>query len=475
MANPIIFATQSYRHPTAIVSSQRVVNGYAQAEPRDAKTPVTVLGCPGIEAFSEVGTGPIRAAIEVDGIPYVVSGEEMYEIAEDGTATNRTGANTIGGGGNVISIDTNGIEIVFLDGAKGWSYDIAGTTLAEITDADFIDSALTVAAVGGYMAFDNPGTDEFFISDLLDATAYSALDYASADSMPDRVRSVANDFGLLDVFGEKSIEFWQNTGAISFPFQPIVQGTIPIGIAGPLARVGAAQSMFFIGHDKIAYQMTRGSLQRISTHAIEAEWGAYTTLTDAFCFYYSHEGHKFVFFTFPGADKTWCFDLSTRLWHERATFDVAGFESRWRVNCAVEVFGRTMVGDANSGKLGFLSSGVYTEWGDTTQMHLIAPPIHGEGDRVSFPMFELDMETGVGNTVSPGDDPQAILDWRDDGNLDWVTALDRSVGRLGDRMTRMQWAELGMAYQRTYRLRLTDPVKRAVLGARCPGMVLVQG
>lgn len=475
MADDIIFATQSYRHPSPVVSQQRVVNAYAQAEPRDAKTPVTILGCPGIDSFTEVGDGPIRGGIEVDGVPYVVSGEELYEIAADGTATQRSGASVIGGGGSIVPMETNGIEIGLLDGSKGWSYDIAGTSFAEITDSDFTDNARSLAAVGGYMIFDHPGTDEFFISDLLDATTYSALDYASADSSPDRVRSVANDFGLIDVFGEKSIEFWQNTGALSFPFQPVNQGVIPIGIAAPLARVGVTQSMFFLGHDKVFYRMTRGSLARISTHAMEHEWALYPTVSDAFCFSYAHSGHKFVVVVFPGADKTWSYDLATGLWHERVNFDSGGFESRWRINCAIEVFDRVLMGDSRSGKLGFLAPTIFTEFDDATQSHLIAPPIHGGGDRVNFPMLELDLETGVGTTSGAGSDPKVILDWCDDGSLEWGTALDRSIGQLGARRTRVQWAELGTAYQRTYRFRLTDPVKRTILGARCPGMTIVQG
>src|SRR5690606_253309 len=104
---------------------------------------------------------------------------------------------------------------------------------------------------------------------------------------------------------------------------------------------------------------------------------------DAFCFAFTHAGHKFVVITFPTADATWVFDLATGLWHERVTFDVAGNETRWRINGAVQVFGKTLVGDANSNKIGFIKSEIYTEFGDAAPMHMIPPPIHGDGDRVN--------------------------------------------------------------------------------------------
>lgn len=474
MAQPLLFATQSYRHPSTVVSSQRLVNCYAQAEPASAKTNVTILGGPGVEEFAQIGDGPIRGFIELDGVPYIISGSELYSVAEDGVGTLLSGANSINGNG-VVPMSTNGLDIVMVDGTKGWAFTVSGASFTEITDSDFVDTSKTVAFVGGYYVFDDPGTDQFYISDLYDGTTYSALDYASADSGPDRVVAVQADFGLLDVFGEKSIEFWQNTGALSFPFAPVTQGVPQVGIAGAQAKVRVDNEVYFLGHDKMFYRLLRGSLSRVSTHAIEEIWGKYTVVSDAFCFTFTHAGHKFVVITFPTADATWVFDLATGLWHERVTFDVAGNETRWRVNGAVQVFGKTLVGDANSNKIGFIKSEIYTEFGDAAPMHMIPPPIHGDGDRVNIPILELDMETGVGNLAGDGTNPSVILDWRVDGSTDWQTSFDRAIGQIGARTTRIQWQELGTHYQWTFRFRISDPVKRIILGARTQGMTLVQG
>lgn len=475
MADQILLASQSYRHPSSRVSSQRLINGYAQAEPQSAKTTLTILGPPGIPTFTEVGSGPIRGMIEADEKAYVVSGLSFYEVDEDGTATLKSGVNEILGNGPV-PLASNGLEIAMVDGTKGWTYNLGTGTFAEITDGDFFDTAATVDFIDGYFAYPRPSSGQFFLSDLYDGTTYLALDRATAESSPDRVRSVINDFGLLDILGAKTIEFWQNTGALSFPFQRVSQGVVQVGVAGPHARTKTDQSIFFVGHDKIAYRMSRGALARISTHAIETIWAEYGyDLSDAECWTYDFAGHKFVVFSFPTANATWVYDLATRCWHERVTFDAGGNETRWRARNALECFGRTLIGDGNSARIGYLDQRTYTEFGEATRTVIICPPLHGDGDRVAMPALELDMESGVGNTVAPGDDPNVTLDWRDDGMPDWQTSDDRSIGRIGEKFTRIQWKELGSFYQRDLRFTFSDPTKRVILAARAPGAEILQG
>jgi hypothetical protein len=85
------------------------------------------------------------------------------------------------------------------------------------------------------------------------------------------------------------------------------------------------------------------------------------------------------------------------------------------------------------------------------------------------------METGVGNTAAPGDDPYVVLDWKDDDLPDWQVSEQRPIGMIGAKNTRIQWRELGSFYQRDLRFTFTDPVKRVILGARAPGIEILQG
>ncbi|MFE1676613.1 hypothetical protein ACFMJE_18460, partial [Acinetobacter baumannii] len=82
----------------------------------------------------------------------------------------------------------------------------------------------------------------------------------------------------------------------------------------------------------IVYRAVGYTGKRISTHAIEYAIQSYSTITDAIAFTYQQEGHSFYVLTFPTADKTWVFDVSTELWHERAGF-VDGEFTRHRAQC----------------------------------------------------------------------------------------------------------------------------------------------
>lgn len=463
----VLFATQFSKGRSPPVSPQRLVNAYAEAEPPDAKTSVAVFGVPGIDGFTELGMGPIRGMYQMNNIAYAVSGSELYSFDDDGIGTLRGTGIT---GGTVVSVDGNGTQIAIATGVKGWTYTPATTTFAEITDAQFQDTAETVTFIDGYFAFDWPDTNKFFISDLYDGTSYAATMFASAESSPDLVQSVLNYQGVLLVLGDGTIEVWDSTGALSFPFQPRKGSTIPRGIAAPRAMVREDNAVFLLGADRVAYRLGAG-LSRISTHAEENAWEDYADVSDAFCFTWSHDGHKFIVFQFPSASATFVFDVATGRWHERTSWDPTGADVRWRGNCALAAYGMTLIGDANSGRIGFIDHDIYTEFDDPIRLIAVMPTIHGRGKRVFMPFFELDMETGVGLPSGQGSDPQVMLDWTDDGGRTFVNPqLPRSFGKIGEYTTRVQWDRLGSFYQRSLRIQITDPVKRVILAARCPGL-----
>lgn len=466
----IRFAVTSYVSDSLPVSAQRTVNAYAEQQPQGAKTEVAVFGSPGIETFATCGDGPVRGFCEMNGTLYVVSKDGLYSVASDGT-TQLLGTGITGLG--VVSMDGNGDQVIIVNGTLGFTYTESTTTFAQISDGDF-NAANTVCFIDNYFAFDWKGTNKWFLSGLLDGTAYDPLDFASAESKPDRVVAVHNLNGVLLLFGEKTIEAWDNSGASTFPFQRFDGATADRGCAAAHAIVEDDGSIFFLGNDRVFYRLNGTQPVRISTHAIEKAWEKYTTVTDAFCFSYTYGGHKFIHVTFPTADATWGFDIASNLWHERESWD-GSTATKWRINCAISAFGKTLVGDMNSGKIGRIDPTVHTEFGDTIRMVLVAPPIHGEGRRVFMPLLEVEMETGVGTSTGQGVDPQAMLDWSDDGARTFSTAqLWQSIGMgdIGEYSRRLRWKKLGSFYQRTYRLTVTDPVKRVVLKANAPGLYI---
>jgi hypothetical protein len=47
-----------------------------------------------------------------------------------------------------------------------------------------------------------------------------------------------------------------------------------------------------------------------------------------------------------------------------------------------------------------------------------------------------------------------------------------SLGPLGETRTQVEWRQLGAGYARTYKLRISDPVERTIMGAWADVQVL---
>jgi len=463
----ILFAAQSYKSDSLPVSAQRAVNCYAEFQAPGAKYQITVFGHPGIATFATCGRGPVRGFFEMNGTLYVVSRDGFYSVAADGTETLLGSGIT---GIHPVSIDGNGLEVIIVNGTQGFIYTESTGAFVQIDDSDFKE-ANTVTFIDSYFALEEKDSNSFFLSDILDGTSYPSLSFASAESSPDRIVAVLNYHGNLLLFGERTIETWDHTGATSFPFQRLSGATVQRGLAAPRAMVKEGVSVYFLGDDRVFYRLTGSQAIPISTHPIAKEWETYETISDAFCFLVPWGGHKFVYITFPTEGKTWGYDLATNLWHERISWDASGAEAKWRINACIAAHSKILVGDANSGRIGYLDPTVFTEFGDPVRMILVSPPIHNQGKRIHMPFFELDMETGVGLATGQGSNPQAMLDWSDDGGRTWESPQVWSgIGKIGEYGVRMQWDRLGSFYQRSLRVQISDPVKRVVLGARAPNL-----
>ncbi len=465
----VFFGTHSYRHDSASLSSQRCINAYVEQQPRDARTAVAVIGSPGLDEFANVGTGPIRGGLQMNDVAYFVSGSELWEVDANGDGVLRGTGIT---GLNPISMDGNGFEIVITNGLAGFSYLLADQTFQQITDPDF-EIGNTVVVINSLFAFDWAGTNKFTLSDILDGRSYSG-DFASAESNPDFVKAVRNRNGVLLVFGAKTIEPWDHTGATDFPFSRSRGNTVDRGIAAPLAITSANQAEWFLGNDMVFYQMAGLSLRRVSTSALEIEWRKYASTSDAYCFPASINGHVFVHLVFPLESKCFAYDLTTDRWHERMSFDPAGGEIKWRGSCAIECYGKTLVGDSLSGRIGVFDPQSYTDFGAPLVTKLVSAPIWHNNRNIGIPLLEVDLETGVGLTSGQGSDPQLMLEISTDGGKTWHSEqLWSTIGKKGEYdMLTVGYDRLGTARHWTFRLTISDPVKRVFHGARTPGREL---
>lgn len=142
---------------------------------------------------------------------YAVSGSKLYRVDSNWVATP---VGNVSGTGPVSMVD-NGTQLFIAANPDGYIYDAATEAYAEITDVDF-PGAVTVGYLDGYFIFQEPNSQRFWTSELLDGTQIDPLSFASAEGMPDDLISLFVDHREVWLFGTQSVEVWYNAGDTPF-------------------------------------------------------------------------------------------------------------------------------------------------------------------------------------------------------------------------------------------------------------------
>lgn len=452
----IRFAVQSYVSRSLPLSAQRLVNLYAEQAPEDAKTPVALFGTPGLKRWATIGDGPIRGMIVMGETLYVVSGDKVYSVAANGS---KSAIGTIPGTG-LVDLAHNGTQIFVRTGnGANDSYIVTASSVTQITDDGF-PGASSVTYQDGYFIFSVPDSDQFGISALDDGLSYDATDFATAEGDPDGLFRAFSDHRELWLFGYRTIEIWFNSGAADFPFERASGAFVERGLLAPRAVAKVDNTVFWPGEDRIVYRADAYTPIRISTHGIEALLEQYEDLSDLIGWTYTQDGHVFYVLKKPGAF-TVVYDVATGLWHNRQSWE----REDWRVSTYALAYGKHLVGDDTDGRVYELDLNTYDEDGDPLVATAVSPAIWAETNRATMSRFQVDLEAGVGLTTGQGSNPQAMLDWSDDGGKTFGNQLWAEIGEIGEYGQQVEWRRLGQFRQRVMRVSISDPVKRVIFGA----------
>lgn len=451
----------SYKHRGHPASTSRLVNAMAEPLPPDARTPFVVTRTPGIKSWTTVG--PSGATIEgmhaAHGGLYVASGGGLYTVTSGAVATFR-GAY---GSSDEVDIDSSPTAVVIVSPPLAYAYTVSGATFAQITDSDFTSrGAGDVEFQGSRFLFREPDTGRFFGSDVNSATAYDALNFATAEGSPDALLGLKVDHEQVFLPGEKTCEFWRNTGGSGFPYERMENGIIELGCANGRTVAKGDNSLFFVASDYTVRRIEGFTPVRVSDFATE-QWLRTVTLVSLRGWFFTLEGHLCYVLTAPEGARV--FDITTQLWRELSTY---GSEPVWNWGNPVEAFGKVLFGSTTSNVIAELSATVYTELTDTLRMEITWQPVYTEGHRAFHDRFEVAMATGVGLTSGQGSSPKALLSFSEDGGDTWFNLPDRDIGAIGKRETRVVWHGLGScasAHGRVYRLAISDPVPVTIYDA----------
>lgn len=489
----IPFVGPTYQSESVDLNSQRCINWYPVLGGPKGKNVVALRGTPGLNLWSSIGGDPIRGWHHVPGKDlYVVAYNQFYVVNRVGIVTAKGTINTTSG---TVSMDDNGTEIMIVDGTTdGWIYDTDTDTFAEITDADFIGGD-TVVFLDGYFIVNQPGTGIFQINTLYDGFTWAALDIASAERSPDKIVALFNSHGQLWVYGRYTIEVFYNSGA-SFPFVRMGSVVIEDGLSARWSLARIDNAVFCLSRNEEGegmVKMFRGYQGvRVSTYAIEEQINKMSNIEDAVGYGYQEAGHTFYVLTFPTGNKTFVYDLSTGMWHERSGYLIG----RHRGQHYVFFTGKHLISDYANGNIYEMRNDVYDDNGDPLIATRRAPVIFDSNNlgMMFLSDLQIEFESGVGISTSStgqydtwfadggiyadgsrlagGDlllggeiNPAAMLRVSRDGGHVFGNDRWAAIGKRGEYKNRARWTRLGRSRKFVLEVSVSDPVQRTLIGA----------
>lgn len=300
--------------------------------------------------------------------------------------------------------------------------------------------------------------------------AFNPLDIAGKTGSADNIQCLAAIHGELWLIGELTSEIWANTGAADFTFGRIQGAFINHGCVAPYSLSQQDVSLFWLTQDRqgnaIVAMSSGYAVERVSTHAIEQEFQSYSKINDAIGYCHQIEGHAFYILTFPTANKTWAYELSTKQWHERGSLDGNGILNRHRGNAFAFAYGQGHVGDFQNGSLYVFDQDYYFDGTTSIPRIRTFPHLVGDdSDRVEYIRFVADIEVGQSPGTTPDNPPQISLRWSDNRGATYGNPVLRSMGATGQYLISPQWRKLGMARDRVFELSWSEPVRTALNGA----------
>ena len=408
---PFPIAGGCYKDDTLPWSAQDTVNWIpVVAEVQGTRTPVMLRGAPGLSAVAHPGATlsafnfdgskragvSLRGAYNADGAFVVLQGTTLYRY--NGDWLQPTAIGTVPDVSRVSITHnqiTGGSQIVIANGTAGYVYNTADGTFTQITDDGF-PGAKSVDYIDSYIVGVEPGGRFWFNSALADATSYNTLDRYEAEAAPDKIVGLIVSHSEVIVFGERTMEFFYDSGANTTTFQRRNGTQTEVGAASQFAIVKLDNTVYWLGNDGLIYRLDGYTPVRISLQPIEQQI-ARSDLSKCFAMVYEDRGHKIVYFTFPDG-LTWGYDVATREWHRRKSYRL----KRWRANTLTKWAGKWYAGDYTNGSLCTLEWGVNTENGAPLVAERTAAVMQNSDNRFRLNAVKLSVD-GQKSAVAPKD------------------------------------------------------------------------
>jgi hypothetical protein len=455
------FIGGSYPAESININTQRTMNLVPTLGGPEGKTPVMLLGAPGLDLWASVGDSPIRGAHVVGHRLFVVSGPTVFQILNDASSTV---VGTLETSVGTVKMEHNAnSELAIVDGRFVYVYDYSTSVFAK-PDPQPVGQPTSIAFLDQYLIVSMQDSFFFALSDLNDAMTWNPVQLGAAEASPDFLQAVWTMHRQLYLFGELTTEIWYDAGTNPFPFQS-TSGVIDWGLQAVDSVAQVADTIAWLGRHKQGSPGGRVVVASgldttaISTPALEARWRSYPTTADAFGFSYQMDGHDFYGITFLAGGETFVYDFMTQLWHERSSYDLGA----WRTRDVVRFINRMIATDRVTGNLYEISSDAHEDNGEPIVWSRRSPHYWAERKRLVVHKLEVEFEQGVTDAFVTA--PTVQLRVSKDGGHSWSNWMTEALGFTGQREARAQWYRLGQMRDIVFEIQGASNTKVAILGA----------
>jgi hypothetical protein len=390
---------------------------------------------PGADVFA-TGPGADRGGFNWNEQHYRVMGTSLVLVSSAGVVTM---LGDVGPGGPVVF--ANGFGLLAINsGPNLWYWD--GTTLTQNTASALgqVNDLLWMKS----QFFTTDGSS-IVVTQLSDPTAVNPLKYGSAEEDPDRIVALFKIRGEFYALGQFTIQVYSYTGGSGFPLSANTTATVPIGVVGRNAKCHFYKTLAFVGQEieddgptaPAVYILEGGDAPKISTRAIDDELAKVIDLSTITMESRVSRDERRLLIHLPTKTLVYCANAS-RISGQAVWYILRsglGMDQPYRLRNAVFCYGKWIVGDYQSAKLGVLSDGLDTQYGDPVGWQFDTMLTYNEGKGAILHDAEL---VGLPGRQPSAGDASVFMSMTNDGE---TFSMERacSQGRRGDRARRIQW------------------------------------
>ena len=447
-----------------------IINGYPEVRETGGRARYVILPDPGMVSFCSVTDTPCRGAVyleDLDSIRAVHSGS-VYSVSSSGTAT-RLG--TIPGIDNVVicrnkkatpqTIIRTAVGVYVEE--NGAVRKMIGNEFGAGDNVNDIDNCTWVENQGGYTIFLFE-TGMFGISSQNEATETDPLDFGTAEQTPDKAVAIKAIGDGIIIFKQYNAEFWRNTGAADFPYEPIPGAVIKKGLLAAHSLREFDNSLVWVGvtreGDRAVYRLNGYQPVKISTPEVDRAIAAEASPENIEGMAYSFDGH--AFYTITGEGFSFTYDAASQVWHPKNSNSL----DYWRAKVAISAWNKVIVGDRLTGSLYSLSTSTYTEAGDTLIWKIRTPTMHAfpNGGVIDALSIGFLAGQGVMSPTAQGYEPKLMVRKSVDGGNTFGPERLIDTGKQGKYRTRIKTRRLGRFDEKgcVFEFSMSDPVGRGL-------------